>query len=282
MDRLIGPNFVGRHFFPASELALAMLTEIPLVRERFFRQLPTYHATSLFYMVCCLTGGASGLIAAEPQFVWQGDVDGSAVLQLHGKRLKVEVRQGAPIGNPSYHFTAPLPDSRLPVRLQVLEGRGRVEITERPNLENDYRLTVLIEDLQEGSSHYSIALYWNTGRGSYRESEGPEKFPIPDVKRLATRRGLRWSARVQGRVRVAVEQSKAEVEPYAGARAEDVQAAFDRPLTAQPDRTIAIYKRHGRGEVRIVEYPAKSNGYRLVFEVADPGEGDLYSVDVNW
>ncbi|MCX6625763.1 MAG: hypothetical protein NTY38_32805, partial [Acidobacteria bacterium] len=159
---------------------------------------------------------------------------------------------------------------------------GRVEITGRPNAGNDYRLTILIEDLQDGASHYSIALYWDTERGSYRQQEGPARSSPPDPKQLATRRGLRWNAKVQGKVRVAVARTKAEVELYAGARAENVQAKFDRPLTPQPDRTITLHKRRGPGEAKIVEYPTKSNGYRLVFEVSDPGEGGDYSLDVNW
>ncbi len=267
-----------------------MLTEIQLARTSFLRLLcrklvlcqHLYCATSLFYTVFCFAGGGAGLSAAEPQFTWQGDVDGSVILQIQAKRLITVLRAGAPVRNPAFQFAAPLPDSRVPIRLQVLEGRGRVEITARPTLANDYRLTVLIDDLQDGNSHYSLALFWDTQRGSFRGFEGPERSPVPDPARQATRRGLLWSGQVYGRVRIRVKGSRATVEPYAGASAEHVRARFDRPLTAQADPALTLRKRHGRGEVTIVEYPGRTNGYQLVFEVADPGGGDFYSVDVRW
>lgn len=267
-----------------------MLTEILLQRTTILRPRRrklvlrggAYYATSLFYTVCCLAGGAAGVPGPAPGFTWQGDVDGSIVLTIQAKRLNTEVRSGAPVLNPAFHFAAPLPDSREPVRLQVVEGRGRVQILERPTLGNDYRLTILIEDLQDGRGHYSLALFWDTGHGSFRDFEGPARSPLPNPARDAVHRGLRWSARVHGRVLVTVQGSRATVEPGPGAAADRVRARFDRPLTPQTDRAVSIDKRHGRGTVRIVESPGRANGYRLIFEVADPGAGDSYVVDVRW
>ncbi|MCC7499934.1 MAG: hypothetical protein IT160_20310 [Bryobacterales bacterium] len=230
-------------------------------------------------MIFCLMGEA-GATAAAPQLVWQGDVDQVVVLSIQAKRLKVEVRSGAPILNPSFHFAAPLPDSRQPVRLEVIEGRGHVEILQRPTLENDYRLSIRIEDPQDGIGHYSLAIYWDTGHASFHGFESPGRGRTPDPSRDAVRRGLRWSARVHGTVLVTVEGSRAAVEPATGA--DHVRARFDRPLTPQPDRAVSIEKRHGRGEVRVLAYPTRANNYRLVFEVADPGAGDSYVVDVLW
>lgn len=233
-------------------------------------------------MVCCLAGGAAAAPAPSPQFTWQADVDNTVILTIQAKRLKTELRAGGPVQNPVFHFAAPLPDSRQPVRLEVLEGRGHAAILEYPALDNGYRLRILIEDLQDGRGRYSLALFWDAGAGSSGRLAEPGRYRLPDPARDAVRRGLRWSARVQGTVRVTVQGGRASVTPQAGGSATGVSARFERPLTPQPDRAVSIEKRRGRGTVRIVEFPGSANGNRLVFEVADPGAGGSYVIDVLW
>ena len=104
---------------------------------------------------------------AGPQFVWQGQVDGIAILHLRGKNLAVQIQQGDPVQRQQFHFSDALPDTGQNVRLEVLEGRGSVRVTDQPNIENHYSLSVAIEDRQPGSAFYSIALYWDTSNNGY-------------------------------------------------------------------------------------------------------------------
>src|SRR6202161_1965881 len=107
-------------------------------------------------------GLSLGLRAQDrPQFVWQGQVDGTAILHLAGKRLSVKIQDGAPVERQKFHFSDALPETRQAVRLEVLEGRGYVHVVDGPSIENHYTLAVSIEDRQPGSSFYSIALYWD-------------------------------------------------------------------------------------------------------------------------
>lgn len=93
----------------------------------------------------------------EPRMVWQGDVTGSAILYIRGDKVTVEAAQG------QARFRTPLPDVRQDVKMQVLEGRGRVHIVEQPRADNEYTLAVAIDDRQSGTSAYSLAFFWSAG-----------------------------------------------------------------------------------------------------------------------
>jgi hypothetical protein len=130
------------------------------------------------------------LLAAQdqPQLVWEGQVDGISVLRVRGNRVQVEAQEGLPVERQRFHFNQPLPESRQEVRLEVVEGRGRVHILEQPRVDNNYMLLVSIEDRQPGSSWYSLAFYW--------EPEPPVEPP------RGRRESLTWSGRVDGEASV--------------------------------------------------------------------------------
>jgi hypothetical protein len=104
-----------------------------------------------------------GLQAATSpaQFVWEGEVDGTVVLHARANRLKVDTVSGQPVEKQRFKFYERLPDSRRQVRLKVVENRGAVWISQQPTLQNDYTLSVTIEDRQDGKAFYSIRLYWD-------------------------------------------------------------------------------------------------------------------------
>jgi hypothetical protein len=322
---------------------------------------------------------------AGPQFVWQGQVDGIAILRLQGKQLAVQIQQGDPVKRQQFHFSDALPDAQQNVRVEVLEGRGYVHVIDQPSIENRYTLAVGIEDRQPGSAFYSIALYWDTsnnqfargaaktdnvtwsgrvdhaavincqkkscvstaeqgaehgppvadehfkfskplpdrvtevrlegqdGRGEIRLVEQPlesnhytakvsirdpgpgagdysfilvwnrankkEPGPIPEP----AGRGLLWTGRVDGRVRVTVQGGASFSQVLDGAPITGEHAEMFRPLPARSDMTPAIRKLRGRGQVAIVESPSEKNNYQLVFEINDPEPGaDDYEIALDW
>ena len=124
--------------------------------------------------LCLFLWGHSYLGAQDhSQFIWQGQVDGTVILHLSGKRLAVQIQDGAPVERQNFHFSDALPGTRQTVRVEVLEGRGFVHVIDPPSIENNYTLALAIEDRQPGSSFYSIALYWDTSNNAFER--GAEK-----------------------------------------------------------------------------------------------------------
>src|ERR1700749_1891415 len=86
----------------------------------------------------------------SPQFVWQGEVDGTVTLHVRAGKLEVRVQEGAPVQHQQFHFYELLPETRQDARLEVIAGRGYAHIVSQPRLDNDYTLTISIEDRQPG------------------------------------------------------------------------------------------------------------------------------------
>ena len=204
----------------------------------------------------------------HPQFVWQGQVEGTVILRLAGKRLAVQVAQGAPVEQQKFHFSDTLPQSRQDARLEVLEGRGYVHIVDQPNLENNYTLAVAIEDRQPGSSSYSLALYWDTSNNRFESNARTDR--------------VSWSGRVDASAVVSCRErtcvsSAEQGEPVAGER-----FAFSRPLPAR-DVDVRLEYPDGRGEIRLIEQPRRRNNYtaRVAIRDPQPGSGE-YSFVLVW
>jgi hypothetical protein len=357
----------------------AALHPISLPHASYNKNAPAKHVRLpplISAIFCCLCAHA-----ATPQFVWQGQVDGIAILHMQGKHLAVQIQQGEAVADQKFHFSATLPDSGQKVRLEVLKGRGYVHVIDQPNIDNHYTLAVGIEDPQPGSAFYSIALYWDTANNAYDRSASKTdkltwngrvahaavidcqrqscvsrseygapvadehfKFsrPLPDREtevRLETSdgrgeirlidqpresnhytarvaindpvagvtdysftlvwdrassketgpipeaagRGLLWTGRVDGRVRVTIKGGASFSEVQEGGRVVAEHAEMLRPLPARSDLMPLIRKLQGRGEVSIVESPSEKNNYRLVFEINDPEPGaDDYQVELDW
>jgi CYTH domain-containing protein len=97
------------------------------------------------------------------------------------------------------------------------------------------------------------------------------------------RRGMVWSGRVDGRVRVSVEGRRAWTETVNGAPVVAERADFFRDLPRRDNDGATVRRLRGRGRVEMVEFPSRRNGYRLVFEIDDSqGGAENYEVEVGW
>ncbi len=95
------------------------------------------HYTESIAFGLLLLGLSAGLAAQDrPQFVWQGQVDGTAILHLAGKRLAVQIQDGAPVEAPEISFFRCTASNSAAVRVEVLEGRGYVHVIDQPSIEN--------------------------------------------------------------------------------------------------------------------------------------------------
>src|SRR5260370_30242497 len=173
----------------------------------------------------------------KPQMIWQGEVDDTALLYVHGKRLEVETKGGAPVARQRYRIYDALPDNHQDVRLSVSEGRGNVRIVEQPRADNRYTLALSIEDRQAGSGFYSIALYWNVGDVFDRKPGAGDR--------------ITWSGRVDQEAIVSCSGNRCTSEAVSGAPVMHERRKVSRALPER-DVTVSVENVEGRGEVRLV------------------------------
>jgi hypothetical protein len=180
------------------------------------------------------------------------------------------VLRGAPVMRERVEFSRPLPQREVRVNLDEVDGRGEVELIDQPSELNNYTARVRIRDRQGGAGDYAFSLFWT-----------PPTRGEPE--RLFTRPGLIWSGRVDGTVRVTVDDGRAAAQVVSGGAVLGERANFLRSFPRRSAENVEVKKLRGRGRVEVVEYPAARNGYRLVFEINDrDGGADEYEVEVGW
>lgn len=91
---------------------------------------------------------------------WSGEVDHEAVVTLRGQRANARPVKGKPVQGDYARFTSPIPRSEVSLRLVEVRGRGKVELIEEPNAQNNYSVKVRILDSQGGSGSYTFTLAW--------------------------------------------------------------------------------------------------------------------------
>jgi hypothetical protein len=110
-------------------------------------------------------GGARGssrtaATASGGWFRWQGRVDGSDHIILQGDTVSIRHLQNNPITGATYELSGPLPGVAATLRLNKLQGRGRVEIVNQPAAWNGYSCTVLVDDPDGGADLYRFEIVW--------------------------------------------------------------------------------------------------------------------------
>jgi hypothetical protein len=215
--------------------------------------------------------GLSACLSAQdrPQFVWQGQVDGIAILHLAGKALSVQIQNGAPVEREKFHFSDALPQTQQVVRVQELMGRGYVHVIDQPSIENHFTLAVSIEDRQPGSSFYSIALYWDISGNAFER--GAEKTDH-----------VSWKGRVDEEAVISCQMKTCVSSAEHGAPVAGERFKFSRPV---PDRDVEVRLEdpQGRGDIRLTEQPRQRNNYTARVSIRDPqaGAGE-YSFTLAW
>jgi hypothetical protein len=209
-------------------------------------------------------------VARENSLSWMGRVDDEVVVSCRRNSCEAEAVRGQQVARDRFRFSDPLPERDVTVSLEDTSGRGEIRLVEQPRERNDYTARVLIRDRDGGSGDYSFTLAWTP------PPRGDRGFDF-------ARRGLVWSGRVDGRVRVIVEGNSVSTQALSGRPVEAERADFARGLPRRDSANATVRKLRGRGRIEIVEYPSRRNDYRLVFEIDDSDGGtDNYQVEVGW
>jgi hypothetical protein len=91
---------------------------------------------------------------------WSGTVDEEIVITIRGSSASTRVLRGRNIQGEHYSFESPLPPREVSISLNKHDGRGSVEILERPSRHNNYSAVVRIRDEKGGADRYEFELSW--------------------------------------------------------------------------------------------------------------------------
>lgn len=210
----------------------------------------------------------SGSNFGEQYLRWTGTVDDEVIIECRQRDCVPLIQRGANVVRDRVEYTRPLPVRDVRVDLTDIQGRGEVRLVESASSRNNFTTRVKVRDTQGGAGDYAFVLRW---------------VPPAEEERRSTEFGMRWTGRVDGKVRVIIEGSRTFVETLAGAPVSDERSTFDRTLPNYEGLNPVVTKRRGRGRVELVEYPSRRNNYRIVFTVEDDkGGSDAYEVEVGW
>jgi hypothetical protein len=218
-------------------------------------------------------------------FTWRGTVDDDTRIYMRAGNVQSEVVSGSQRRNSGrVNRENPLPQREGMVRIQLIEGRGRVHVLQQPSANNNYTAIVRIKDAQGGAAQYRFAAYFD---------------PVDSYDRRVSRNGrvwdtvggdvmsgspvFRWSGSVDGDVRISVRRGQVGYDVLSGQQPRNVTS---RVLTSQQPRqdvALGVSVRQGRGNVIIEQQPTSYNNYTAVIRVRDPQGGyGYYDFDLVW
>ena len=126
-------------------------------------------------MAAVLVGGAAPLAFAQgwgregrELFEWRGRVDREVQVVMRGRNVWTNrIGQTEP-GRARIRELGTLPREDGDINLEVVDGRGRVDVIQQPRAQNGYTAIVRIVDPRSGSDSYRLTAYWqNYSNGEY-------------------------------------------------------------------------------------------------------------------
>ena len=224
-------------------------------------------------------------------FVWRGKVDDGMRIYVRGDNVQSRSTNGAIVRNRGRVFE----DNALPrregvVRVQLLEGRGRVFVVQQPNRSNDYTAILQVRDVQRGADQYRIAAFFDPddsrwgdrggvwGRDSNGGVWGDSNGDVGYGDRV-----LHWSGNVDGDLRISLWRGQVNYDVVSGERPQNVRSNIGGRQMTQRTGQLTVSLRQGRGIVTVVEQPSSYNNYTAVVRVLDSQSGyGFYDFDLVW
>ena len=213
--------------------------------------------------------------AQRELFSWSGRVDQEIQLTMSGRNLTTSNIGRTEPGQRRAKVIAGLPREDGFVRIEVLEGRGSVEVTQQPTSANGFTSIVSVRDPQGGAGDYRIRAFWEAAAG------GEVLPPHEREHGYAGRMVLRWSGDVDEDLEIQVRPRGVDYRTVSGKVPRGVQSSF----TAMPSTAseLIIHQTQGRGNIAVVQQPTPENEYTALVRVRDPQAGyGHYSFEVSW
>lgn len=231
----------------------------------------------------------SAFVAASaersPQLRWEGYVRDGAVLYIQEDRVDVQGRATGSVEKPRVSLFQPLPATQQAVQMNVVQGKGRVNVVEQPNKQNDYTAVVRIDPVQEQHEFYRIDFFWVSASAQSKTEATASAQPVSQTAPPAVKPAggeLIWSGTVDEEAVIRVRGEKANARVLRGRPVSEASAIFTAALP-QLAKNLRLEKISGRGQMELLEQPTSANNYAASVRIHDEAGGaDRYSFRLVW
>jgi hypothetical protein len=234
---------------------------------------------SVLLSLALVVGATSAVSAQEQLFEWRGRVDGETRVFMRGNDVWTQDVSGRGNRRGGARVVRALPTRAGQVRVQLVDGRGDVQVIQQPSARNNYTAVVRIRDDGRRADRYRIAAYWQPiGRGGWGSGDWDRGNDDRNVDGM-----LRWTGQVDDEVEIRIQGRNVDTRTLSGNGARDVRANLNGRALPRRDLQVRVRERQGRGTVTVVQQPGQWNGYTAVIRVRDRQGGfGYYDFDVSW
>lgn len=250
---------------------------------------------SRYWFSRAVVPAALGVMMAGPAsaqdvqlFTWMGRVDRNVRLTVQPNAV-TNTAEATLNSRARVRMDARLPQQDGELRVSTSRGRGQVTVVQQPNASNGYTALIDIADPQSGAESYAITAYWtptsrvygnrgNRGNGRWgrgREASGGDY--------IGNAPALHWSGDVNSGVELVWRNGNVVQRQMRGGAVRNVASSLTGAATGNPNGTVTVNLRAGRGRVDIVQQPNAQNNYTTIIRIVDPQGGyGHYQLDAYW
>jgi len=244
-------------------------------------------------------------------FEWNGRVDREVQVVMRGNQIWTN-QIGQTEGRGRSRLMENLPRRDGQVVVQVLNGRGSVDVIQQPSSSNNYTTIVRIQDPRSGSDSYRLAAYWqaysngdvygrNNGRARGRDRDDiyrgrDNNGNYPNNGSYPSNNGgyypggvnqnnamLHWSGNVDDDLEIRIQNGRVTYRVLNGKDPSSVRADQANMNIPNGARGVSVVQNQGRGTVVVTQQPSSWNAYTTVIRVRDPQGGyGFYDFSLMW
>jgi hypothetical protein len=231
---------------------------------------------------------AFGMMLAGPAsaqeirlFSWMGRVDRDVRLTVQPGSVSNSTERSIQSRSRA-RVSGRLPRQDGELRVSMDRGRGQATVVQQPSASNGFTGVIDIADPDGGADLYSLTAYFvptsnrtygNRGRWERTQSGGDYIGNAP---------AMHWSGDVDGGVELTWTNRSISSRSLGGAP-RNVNSSTSGARVGDPNRSVTVNVRDGRGRVEVVQQPSASNNYTTIIRIVDPQSGiGHYSIDAVW
>jgi hypothetical protein len=216
-------------------------------------------------------------------FTWRGSVDDDTRIYIRAANIESRVVSGRdPRSRSRVDRDRSLPRRDGTVRVQLLDGRGRIQVLQQPSARNGYTAIIRVKDGQAGADSYRFAAFFDPMDDSRRADRDGRVWDDVGGDVWSGARVFRWSGSVDGDLRISLRGGSVGYSVVSGEQPRGVNVGAVSSLPRR-DGQLAVSQRQGRGSITVIQQPSSWNDYTAIVRVIDSAGGyGYYDFDLFW